>query len=60
MNADIAYDPISINEYIDPFMGERVDKKNVKNYFSRHKKKDVIGRLEEWLKFPSEAMSLKS
>ena len=47
MNADIAYDQISINEYIDPFMGERVDKKNVKNYFSRHKKKDVIGRLEE-------------
>ena len=27
LNDDIAYDQISINEYIDPFTGEKVDKK---------------------------------
>lgn len=30
LNDDIAYDQISINEYIDPFTGEKVDKKKRK------------------------------
>ena len=30
LNDDIAYDPISINEYIDPFTGEKVEKKKRK------------------------------